>query len=606
MKVNKLTVGAIFDQTQRLEAPLFQRPYVWKENENWVPLWESLRSVLEKRVGGQEPRPHFLGAIVLDQLGTPTGKVHVRQIIDGQQRLTTLQIALAAIRDFCRASKQEKYADAFKRFTTNDAPLSKDPDELFKVWPTNADREEFRKVMTVGQKEQVESLLASQHEECLIAEGYLFFVSVFGDWLHASNSGSFDSRLDAMYTALRDDLHLVVIDLEKEDDAQEIFETLNALGTPLFTADLVKNYFFRLAESKHEDTHKLYRQFWATYDTEKGYWREEVRQGRLKRPRIDTFLQHYLTLRTAEEINTTQLFSAFRDFVAARDGETVTKQMAQFRSYSDVYQKFDNFLPGCREGLFFYRLDQLDTTTVYPLLLEAFKRFDGPEYRDELEQIIVDLESYFVRRAVCDLTAKNYNKLFVQAIRRLEANNDFSASAIRRFLLDQSEDTARWPSDDEFSRSWLTLNFYKRLKRSKCRMILEALEAGLHTKKTETMQVPDGLTIEHLMPREWEKNWPLIMNDPSPEVQAGAKDAREIAINSIGNLTLLTKSLNPSVSNGPWAKKRQEILKHSALNLNRELPDAWDEARIGQRSKDLLKIALKIWPRPEEDSTQEQ
>jgi len=117
MKVNKLTVGAIFDQTQRLEAPLFQRPYVWKENENWVPLWESLRSVLEKRVGGQEPRPHFLGAIVLDQLGTPTGKVHVRQIIDGQQRLTTLQIALAAIRDFCRASKQEKYADAFKRFT---------------------------------------------------------------------------------------------------------------------------------------------------------------------------------------------------------------------------------------------------------------------------------------------------------------------------------------------------------------------------------------------------------------------------------------------------------------------------------------------------------
>src|SRR5258708_2303791 len=87
VKVDKLTIERIFDHTERLEAPLFQRPYVWTEDENWVPLWESIRSVAERRLAKQPRRPHFLGAIVLDQLTPPMGKLHARQIIDGQQRL---------------------------------------------------------------------------------------------------------------------------------------------------------------------------------------------------------------------------------------------------------------------------------------------------------------------------------------------------------------------------------------------------------------------------------------------------------------------------------------------------------------------------------------
>lgn len=113
MDARKLTLENIFDPTVRLEAPLFQRPYVWNEKSNWQPLWEAIEQIAKKRFEGIEARPHFLGAVVLDQLKTPTGSVHARQIIDGQQRLTTLQVALAAIRDICKVSGRHDFHNAF-------------------------------------------------------------------------------------------------------------------------------------------------------------------------------------------------------------------------------------------------------------------------------------------------------------------------------------------------------------------------------------------------------------------------------------------------------------------------------------------------------------
>jgi hypothetical protein len=129
-------------------------------------------------------------------------------------------------------------------------------------------------------------------------------------------------------------------------------------------------------------------------------------------------------------------------------------------------------------------------------------------------------------------------------------------------------------------------------------MILEALEAALHTSKTEVRSVPRKLTIEHLMPREWEKHWPIIVSAESEGSQEDRAELRKALIETIGNLSLLTKSLNPSVSNGAWSKKRPEILKHSALNLNRSLPESWSEESILARTQSLLSVALKIWPYP--------
>ena len=299
----------------------------------------------------------------------------------------------------------------------------------------------------------------------------------------------------------------------------------------------------------------------------------------------------------SEDVAATQLFTAFQDFARGQGG-TPAELMAIFRTYSDVYKSFESFPKDSSEGQFFQRLDQLDTQTIYPLLLESFKRLHGAQHSEEREQLTADLESFFVRRVVCQLTAKNYNRLVVDMLKDLRSSNDFSADAVRKFLLKQTADTGRWPTDEEFSESWKSIQFYKKLKRSKARMILEGLELASRTKMTERITVRDRLTIEHLMPREWKEHWPLQSKDGIPTDVLEKR--RNALIHTIGNLTLLTKTLNPSISNGTWEKKREAILKHSALSLNREFQQRleWNEDKIEARSENLLTLALKIWPRP--------
>ena len=199
---------------------------------------------------------------------------------------------------------------------------------------------------------------------------------------------------------------------------------------------------------------------------------------------------------------------------------------------------------------------------------------------------------------MCDLTSKGYNRLFVDLIKKLRREDSFSGAAIRKFLLDQTAEISVWPTDETFEEKWVSTEIYRRLAKAATRMILEALETALHTDWTERVQVEHQLTIEHLMPRSWEEHWPLTCEGSSEETRREAARVRNQVVHQIGNLTLLTRKLNPSVSNGPWEQKRREILKYSALNLNRSLQDNWNEAQILQRSKQLLDVALKIWPRP--------
>lgn len=592
MKVDKLTLRFIFDTTERLEAPLFQRPYVWKRDRNWEPLWESLKPLADERTLGKQARPHFLGTIVLDQIPTLLGRVHARQIIDGQQRLTTLQLALAAARDVCADRGENKLSSAFGKLTKNDSALSDDPLDQFKVWPTNADQDDFKDVMSCSAVETVRRLQhADPKDEWLIPDAYLYFADTFSGWLGAEMGDAFKKRAEALYYALTEDVHVVVINLEKDDDAQEIFETLNHLGTPLQAADLVKNFLFHKAEREKLDSRKLYEQHWRTFDTEKGYWRREVRQGRLKRPRVDLFLYHYLALMTGEDTPAAQTFSAYRKYVEAKHGQNPAQHMEHFRSYADVFRSFDEFKAESRGHQFFYRLRQLDTATVYPLLLEVLKRRDRKAEDRDLDRVFVDLESFLVRRAVCGLTAKNYNKLFLDLTNELVKSSDFSSAAIRTFLRGQESDISRWPDDKEFGEAWVSVLFYKRVKKSTTRMVLEALEAALFDPKSEKVRYAEKLSVEHLMPQDWKKHWPLPNEDDERAVKV-----RKETLQRIGNLTLLNKKLNSSVSNGPWERKREKILDHSALNLNRRLPKKWDEEAIQSRSEELRVKALKIWP----------
>jgi hypothetical protein len=190
MEVHKRNIEQIFDPTTQLEAPLFQRPYVWRQLKNWQPLWDSIQDLADKRAESTNARPHFLGAVVLDQIPNAHGTIAKRQIIDGQQRLTTLQLALAAIRDICQAAgaegspKAAAYQDAFAKLTRNHIPLSDEPDEIFKIYPTNADRSHFRIVMGADTHEVARQLVANAGDsDALIPRAYLYFHQTISDWL---------------------------------------------------------------------------------------------------------------------------------------------------------------------------------------------------------------------------------------------------------------------------------------------------------------------------------------------------------------------------------------------------------------------------------------
>jgi hypothetical protein len=608
MLVNKRSLQEIFDPNGRFEAPLFQRPYVWNEEDNWQPLWESINRVADRRVAGEQQRPYFLGTIVLDQDRFPTGSIPTRQIIDGQQRLTTLQLLLGAVRDLCQEWKADDYRQAFELLTKNNTPLSKNETDKFKVWPTNVDQQAFQATMSAGSASDV-AAVRGKNPDSRIPQAYEFFSATLREWLVGPTDPSFSLRVPALYATLREDLSLVVIDLDQQDDAQVIFETLNAFGTPLLPADLVKNFLFHQARIDGQKTEEVYKQYWQQFDDEQSFWRQELSRGRVKTPQIDIYLYHYLVSMLGEDISTNQLFERFRAMTRAQ-AKPAVEQIKRFKEYAEIYRSFSEFPDDSREGVFFGRLSAMEMSTLFPLLLEVFRRMRAPEDVPVRTQILQDLESFMVRRMICGLTTKGYSRFVSDAVRKLREKDDFTAPTIRFLLLEQKAESSRWPDDGEFRTDWKELRIYKKLTRGRTRMILQALDRGLHTSKTEGYQITGTLSIEHLLPQTWQKHWPLPKSrvaDNGVEQMLDAEEAEEWRnglLHTIGNLILVTEELNSSVSNGPWLPKKTEILKHSAMNLNRQLQSVteWDERAILKRSLDLFELARQIWPRPAIDA----
>jgi len=586
-------LNVVFEGSIHLEVPLFQRPYVWKEQDNWVPLWEAFSEAFERRFHDERVFPHFLGSIVLDQTDTPTGEVTVRQVIDGQQRLATLQILIAALRDLANEFGFNEYREGFNRLVKNFVPSAKKPESSFKVWPTNQDRQAFQRVMAAGSlaalaesygKRQSVKVFGHRMADC-----YGYFFRQVRDLLQDMPADRIADAFATLYATVRDDLVLVVVDLDKNDDPQLIFETLNALGTPLLPSDLVKNLLFRQAAAQKADLETLYARDWKHFDDEAKYWRADVRQGRLRWPRIDIFVAHYLALMKRDIITVPHLFDEFRRYLLDSPQDAVA-HLKSLREYSEVFRQFDRYPRSSREGIFFARLKDLDTSMVLPVLLGVLRE---PDPDGDHIKFIEILESYLVRRAICSLTYKNYNRVFADLLRHL-AKTEFSSARLVEFLVSREGDSAIWPSDAEFRRAIIDIPAYRRLKQSRVRLVLEAVEAELYDAKTEKIEIIEHLTVEHVMPQNWRENWPL------PEgADQDAALVRDDLIHTFGNLTLVTKKLNPSMSNGPWDKKRSALQEHSVLALNRQLQQfpEWGDTPIRDRGEQIANIALRIWPR---------
>lgn len=619
MEAHARDLEKIFDKAIQYQIPLFQRPYVWTEDKGWEELWEDIEGLLNKEIVKGKVHPHFMGAVVLEQLGNATGAVEVRQIIDGQQRFTTLQIVMTVCRDQALALDSEKYGDRFGDLVGNRANRIDKEDEAFKVWPTNSDRPAYRLIQACGSVAELEKQLKFQPilRSSNIVGAYGYFSKRLTKWFDSEIEGEdgllvdqpdVATRLEALWTVMRGKLQLVVIDLHQQDEAQVIFETMNSLGEPLLPSDLIKNYLFRLAMAEDADVEKLYGQHWAFFDEKP--WRIEVKQGRITRPLVDIFLNHYLALVTQDDVKSTHLFNAFKGYVQDEDkkenkligaASTAAEHMAMLARFGRIYRGWSDTSAHPRLATFLRRLDAVDTTTVFPFLLMAHDHL-MPENPDEFDKVLTVVESFLVRRMVCQLTTKNYNKLFIDLIKGVAKSGVLTADSVGAWLARSKAESLKFPTNEDFGTAIAIYPIYKNLSQKKVRAILEALDASLQHKKSEAVPLPSGLTIEHVMPQEWEENWPMpdkVGTDPSTVKQW--KDRREVVLQTLGNLTLITGSLNPSLSNGPWSEKRPELLKFSKLNLTQYFHDdakaaTWDEDAIIKRGIDLVGKMLDLWP----------
>jgi uncharacterized protein with ParB-like and HNH nuclease domain len=615
MKPYSRSIFDLFDGKRRYEVPLFQRQYVWNLEDHWQPLWEDIERKFVQWLNGVVSAPHFLGAMVLDQRRVYGNAVPAQLVIDGQQRLTTFQIFLSAFRDVCAAEGQQAYADECARYLHNTGIMENERIERYKLWPTNLDRKQFSDVIDSASKDEINQrhpvvrrkFQRKDDPRPKMIECYFFFYEQLSAFMHSEDhSQSLPERVATMHEALRGALQVVTVELEGDDDPQVIFETLNARGEPLLPSDLLRNFIFLRAAQKNESQEDLYAEFWLPFDDE--FWRELEKQGRLMRPRSDIFLQHYLTLHRRQEILISHLYNEYKDWLKASNPfATVKEELECLSIYRTYFRELIQPNPNSPIGRFSAFLRIFDLSTVYPLVLGMMGAgMDEEEFAGMLE----DLESYIFRRAVCDLGTKNYNRHFLTVLGKL-ANSNFSRQNLRAALVEQKGDSVVWPDDARFEQAWLDKPVYSSVGSSRVQYALREIERRLHQPRAEQIEIISALTVEHVLPGKWIEQWPLANGNRgltwleqsdnsrnSEDVEAAIK--RDLAKNTFGNLTLLTQPLNTAVSNSAFLVKKPEILKNSAMALNRYFYDkeSWDEVSIAARGEELFAQAIVKWPYP--------
>lgn len=622
MEAHTRSPRELFEGKEHYEIPSFQRPYVWNEEDQWAPLWSDVTRVAETYVQAREADPdgeveahHFLGAVVYESMRPNAGDVTRHHVIDGQQRMTTIQLLLDAVQEVVVGRGHENQAESLEELILNLSPRFQGKRERFKLWPSQADRKAFEEAMDPTGPS------TSDHQ---ISRAHRFFRAEAERWIigkpdedGAVPPGSEELRVEALSSTLQDRLVLVAIDLTGHDDSQLIFETLNDRGTPLLKADLIKNWLFRRGEQLKVDVDSWAETRWAEFDT--SWWREEIRQGRLMRSRIDIFVQYWLTMRRQEEVKTEDTFRVFVQYAEPllNSATGAEKLVTELRSDADTYRSFAQLDVSTPQGSFYKRVvEKLELAATTP----AFLWLVSDNHAVPAEQVALALsalESWAIRRTLLGLTTKDVNRFVVAILKLLDSSPpEMVGNALHAFLSEQTAETRVWPSDARMRKELPNRWLYGNVRRDRLWTVLGAIEQHLREqdRKYEAVQLPSALQIEHVMPRGWRTYW-----DTDPKLDHDAAAERDRRVNTLGNLTLVTQSLNGSLSNRPWTDaeahglglteggrpgtgKRTLLDQFSLLVLNKELlsghPDTWTDADIEQRSVQMVEVLCVVWPGP--------
>jgi len=549
MKASETSLRILLEGQKQFQIPLFQRPYGWREG-NWEALWADILETYES----EAEATHFLGPIVTKSLpGTPEG-VSPFLVIDGQQRLTSLVVLLAAMRD---------------AFAPSNAQLAKKLDELFignrfvpgfakyKVLPTQADRGAFFSV--------VDGTGTSGPSP--IHRLYRFFMSR----LNAAQPASKDIDAARLEHAVLSRLQVVSVTLGQDDNEFRIFESLNAKGMPLRQVDLLKNYvFMRLPAERQEP---LYASLWRPMEDVLG-------------DALESFFRHEF-ISSGEFVREGDVYQGWKSRLDPLSSDEIVERLHYFSTRAGLYARLvkPELEPDKTVAARLVRLRRWGGQTIYPFLLTALqKSSDGDLQPGEMADLLRILESYLVRRLFVGVPTNALNRLFTRLAYQLPQEAEFVAG-VRHVL---SLPSRRWPRDTEFQAGLLRYPLYTDSRAEQRKLILEAFETDHQHKEAPPLK---DLTVEHVLPQTLTPEWRL-------ELGVDADDIHRRLLHVLGNLTLT--GYNSELSNSPWAVKR-ELLRASNIDMNKELAasPSWGQEQILRRGTELSARALVLWPGPD-------
>jgi hypothetical protein len=551
MKAGQLTLQGTLTAQQQYVIPIFQRYYSWGRSE-WDQLWSDICELRDK-----PGKRHFMGTLVFVPDKSPvTYSYPTFQVIDGQQRMITLSLLLAALRNLCA---ERGFAELAGEITNSVLVHQyKKGNEQLRVHPRQRDRQEYR-----------DAVIGDNIPADRIGKALQFFAEGISEEIEADE----EADLRIFYNFLLNGLEFVHINLDGESP-YKIFSSLNSTGADLTQADLVRNFvFMHIPIEKQDDfDNKL----WMPLESRFTNGKNEVNSKQ-----VSEFLRTFL-LASGQHFPPADTFEAFE---ARYTGKLQANELAlELTSAADLYDSIRGAVPhpAAETDYALKKLRQLDSSTAYPLILRIMQMAQNQEINSQ--QLVEGIElitGFIFRRYICGESSRAYGKWFVSACKELGATEP--VASLERFLTERGS----FPSDSRFKRAFTRFDLYE----SKYAFaVLQQLEASFSHKEAPD---PEEATIEHVMPQTLSNEW-------KEDLGPNARDIREQWGHTVGNLTF--SGYNTGLSNKRFTVKLQGIgetpgYAKSNFELTKMLihQAKWGAEEIETRGRELAARAASIW-----------
>jgi uncharacterized protein with ParB-like and HNH nuclease domain/predicted transport protein len=552
MKASAKNLLSIVKEPKQFIIPIYQRTYSWKATQ-CKQILKDIISASDSDYG------HFIGSIVYFQPDiNAIAEINKYLVIDGQQRLTTITLLIAALVKYIEDNPDSNIDTTAKKLKNYYLFNAEEETELY-----------YKLLLTRRDKETLKNLLSGlplpEESSSRIIQNFTFFLSKIKP-----------DNVNLIYKGLQ---KLIVVDVALErdkDNPQLIFESLNSTGLNLSEADLIRNYVLMGQEPVFQK--KLYEKYW--FPMEKGFG-ENINY-------LPWFMRDYLTMNLGDIPKISEVYSTFKSyFKEANDVEKVEAVVADLFKYSKYYVSLTLHKEEDKDLLkIFKSISKLRMDTSYPFLLAVYGDYkDGKISLEEFKEILHITKNYVFRRAICGIPTNSLNKTFATLYKKVNFESYLVSVQAAFLLLDSYR---RFPKDAEFEREIQTKDVYKFRSRN---YLLESLE-NYQRKEAVTAE---NYTIEHILPQN--EN---LSTEWKTELGENWKQVKDKYLHTLGNLTLT--GYNSELSDHPFTYKKQLTggFNDSPLFLNRSVRVAtiWNEQSINDRAAELAGRALLVWKAP--------